>query len=94
MTIRGSQNDGRAVKGYLPELRFAGTKSPVVKVIRERDGEVVYSVRVQGDRFRPAVYEPGKYTIKVGQDRPEQAVMTGVTSGTMTDQRTEQVEMR
>ncbi|HBV63441.1 MAG TPA: hypothetical protein DEF45_10510, partial [Rhodopirellula sp.] len=94
VTIRASQNDGRVVKGYLPELQFSDAKSPVVKVIRERDGEVLYSVRVQGDRFRPAIYESGKYTVKVGQDRPSKAVMTGIMSGKMTDQRTKKVELR
>ena len=78
----------------MPELRFIDANSPVVKVIRERDGEVLYSVRVQGDRFRPAIYEPGKYTIKIGQDRPNKAVMTGVMSGTMTDERTKKVQLR
>ena len=93
VTIRRSQNDGRTVAGYLPELQFTGSKSPVVKVIRERDGEVLYSVRVQGDRFRPAVYESGKYTIKLGTDRPDQKTMKGVTSGSMTDQRIEQINL-
>ena len=94
VTIRASQNDGRAVTGYLPELQFTDAKSPVVKVIRERDGEVLYSVRVQGKHFRPAIYESGKYTVKVGQDRPSNVVMTGVMSGAMTDKRAKKVELR
>ena len=82
------------VKGYLPELQFAGSESPVVKVIRERDGEVLYSIRVQGDRFRPAVYEAGTYTIKIGKDCPDQETLVGVKSGSMDDQRTKEVDLR
>ena len=82
------------VKGYLPELQFAGSESPVVKVIRERDGEVLYSIRVQGDRFRPVVYEAGTYTIKIGKDRPDQETLVGVKSGSMDDQRTREVDLR
>ena len=94
VTIKRSENDGRMVKGYLPELQFAGSESPVVKVIRERDGEVLYSIRVQGDRFRPAVYEAGTYTIKIGKDRPDQETLVGVKSGSMDDQRTREVDLR
>jgi hypothetical protein len=28
-------------------------------------------VRVQGDRFQPRVYADGKYTVKVGTDKPD-----------------------
>ena len=72
----------------------SGAASPVVKVVRERDGEVLYSIRVQGDRFRPSVYETGKYTVRIGVDRPDQKVLTGVTSGSMDDARIEQVDLR
>ena len=64
-------NDGRKVAGHLPELRFEGLVDPVVQVIREADGEVLYTIRIRGDRFRPHVYAPGKYTVKVGRDRPD-----------------------
>lgn len=94
VTISMNQNDGREVKGYLPELQFAGVTSPVVKVIRESDGEVLYTVRVNGNRFRPPVYEPGKYTIKIGNDRPDQTTMTGIASGPQSDARTQRVKLK
>ena len=35
----------------------------------ELDAEVVYTLRIRGNRFRPKVFREGKYTIRVG--RPE-----------------------
>lgn len=92
VTISMNQNDGREVTGYLPELQFSGVTSPVVKVVRESDGEVLYTVRVMGDRFRPAVYGPGKYTIRIGRDRPNRTTISGVASGPKNDKRTRRVE--
>ena len=66
-----------SLKDYLTRLG-AESKDPVVQVIEEGSGEVVYTVRVQGDRFRPRVYAKGKYTVKAGRDRAEKVVMEGV----------------
>ncbi len=71
ITIDIDANDGRKVAGYLPELTFTGGKSPVVQVIEDATGDVLYTVRVQGDRFQPRVYTAGKHTIKVGKDKPD-----------------------
>lgn len=70
ITFQMEENDGRKVAGYLPELRVSGAKHPVVQVIREADAEILYTLRIQGDRYRPRVYGPGKYTVKVGRDKP------------------------
>jgi hypothetical protein len=34
-------------------------------VISETTGETVYSVRIQGARFLPFVFEPGTYTVEI-----------------------------
>jgi hypothetical protein len=71
-------NDGRKVIGHLPELVFQGTVDPVVQVIEESTGDILYTQRVQGDRFRPRVYASGKYTVKVGHDKPDGWSKSGV----------------
>ncbi len=63
-------NDGHKVTGYLPKLIFEGSIDPVVQVIHEAFGELLYTVRVQGDRFQPRVYGDGKYSVIVGTDKP------------------------
>ena len=78
ITITTDANDGRKVTGYLPELKFEGAMNPVVQVIDETTGEVLYTIRVQGDRFQPRVYGSGPYAVKVGRDRPEVAALSGI----------------
>jgi hypothetical protein len=70
VTFKMEENDGRKVAGHLPELVFERHTGPVVQVIREDDGEVLYTLRIQGNRFRPHVYGKGAYTVKAGQDKP------------------------
>jgi hypothetical protein len=66
VTFRQQDNYGRAAQGYLPELEVRGLVDPVVQVIDESDGEIVYTLRISGTRFRPPVFREGAYTIKVG----------------------------
>ena len=62
-------NYGKEVVAYLPELRFEGINNPVV--IIKKDGDLVYSLRVQGTKFRPFVFEEGNYTIVCGEPETE-----------------------
>jgi len=70
ITVKMSDNDGRKVYGYLPELVFDEVNDPVVQIVNEASDEILYTVRIQGSRFRPPVYEEGRYTVRAGQDRP------------------------
>ncbi|MCX7915584.1 MAG: hypothetical protein N3A53_04695, partial [Verrucomicrobiae bacterium] len=69
--VRVEDNDGRIVVGYLPELVVAGAEDPVVQVVNEKDGDILYTRRISGMRFRPPVYEAGTYTVKIGRDKPD-----------------------
>ena len=51
---------------------------PVVKVVEEKSGEVLYAVRVTGPTFQPTVFAAGKYTIAVGRDKPDGVKLEGV----------------
>ena len=64
-TIHQLDNYKREPVGYLPEVIVKGLKNPVIKVINSRTAVVEYSLRIQGDRFRPMVFEEGKYTIEI-----------------------------
>ena len=78
ITVSMEANDGRKPVGYLPILVFGRTKNPVIQVIEEATGEILYTVRVSGDRFQPRVYRPGKHTVKVGKDRPDAKTISGL----------------
>ena len=80
VTIDMADNDGRTVTHVLPELVFAGATNPVVQVVQESDGEILYTQRIPGDTWTPEVYAAGTYTVKVGTDRPDQQTFTGITA--------------
>jgi len=91
ITVRSADNDGRKPQAWLPELIIEGVSDPVVQVIAEHDGEILYSMRVRGNRFQPHVYSPGSFTVKLGRNRPDGASLEGLkasvsrnTAGTRT----------
>ncbi|HUE70703.1 MAG TPA: metallophosphoesterase family protein [Pirellulaceae bacterium] len=78
ITVASDANDGRKVVGYLPELNFEGSANPVVQVVEESSGEILYTIRAQGGRFQPRVYSDGKHTVKIGRDKPDAKTLTGL----------------
>lgn len=80
VTVSMENNDGRKVAGYLPELFFGGVEDPVVQVVSDETGEILYTVRVQGSRFQPRVYSNGKHTVKCGKDKPDGKTLVGLVT--------------
>ncbi|MGN6547639.1 MAG: metallophosphoesterase family protein, partial [Aureliella sp.] len=78
ITVQSEANDGRKVAGYLPELVIEGASDPVVHVIEDATGEILYTIRIQGNRFQPRVYSAGKHTVKVGRDKPDGQTIAGL----------------
>ncbi len=81
ITVAMDANDGRKVTGWLPELVFEGVENSVVQVIEEATGEILYTVRVQGTHFQPRVYAPGKYTVKLGREKPDVTKLKHLEAG-------------
>ena len=70
-TINQWDNDGRKILGYLPEVVVSGVKKPVLQVINEKSSEILYTLRLKSNRFRPPVYElDTHYSIKLGRTFP------------------------
>jgi hypothetical protein len=66
VTVSQAENYGRKAAGYLPEIQVSGITDPVIQVYNETIKEVVYTLRIKGDRFTPKVFNQSyKYTIKV-----------------------------
>jgi hypothetical protein len=80
ITVQMADNDGRKPAGWLPELLFEGAASPVVQVIEEKSGQILYTIRVRGERFQPRVYAPGKYTVKMGRDQASGPAIEGLVA--------------
>jgi hypothetical protein len=79
-TIHQLDNYGRKAVAYLPTLNVSGMDDPVVQVIDESDGQVVYTLRINGCQFRPKVFCEGKYTVKVGDQNGRMKKLTGVNA--------------
>jgi hypothetical protein len=62
-----SDNYGREAVGHLPRLEVEGLVDPVVQVVNERSGEVVYTIRIRGTSFVPKVFDTGPHTVIVGE---------------------------
>ena len=55
------------------------TTDPVVQVINEETEEIVYTLRIKGDRFIPKIFEDGTYTIIVSEpDENKEKVINGL----------------
>jgi len=80
ITVKLVDNDGRKPAGWLPEFGFVGAENPVVQVVEEATGEVVYTVRISGSRFQAAVYAAGRYTVRIGHDSPSALTLEGVSA--------------
>jgi hypothetical protein len=74
VTIDQEDNYSRGPLAYLPTLSITGQESPVVQVIDEYLGEVVYTLRIKGKMWRPKVFRDAVYTIKVIGDGVESKI--------------------
>ncbi len=65
--IRQEDNYQRRALAWLPTLVVQGQVDPVVQVIDESTADIVYTLRINGDTWRPKVFREGTYTIRVGE---------------------------
>ncbi len=79
ITVSMKENDGRVPTGFLPELVFEKSENPVVQVISEETGEILYTLRIQGKRFKAPVYSEGKYTVKYGASKTDAGEVVGIS---------------
>lgn len=78
INVNSDDNDGRKPVAWLPELVIEGVDRPVIQVIAESNGEILYTIRAQSSRFQPPVYAAGSFTVKIGKDKPEAQTLAGL----------------
>ncbi len=79
MTIQQTDNYARKAVAYLPTIEVDGMTNPVVQVIDESNGEIVYTLRINGTSFKPKVFKIEEYTVKIGRQGTDQMkTLTGI----------------
>lgn len=64
VTISQEDNYSREAAAFLPTIQ-SNVEDPVIQVIQESTGEVLYTLRIHGTSYSPKVFEPGFYTLKI-----------------------------
>jgi hypothetical protein len=78
-----ADNYARAPAAYLPRLSIQGMSDAVVQVVSEDSGEIIYTLRISGNEFTPALFEDGSYTVHVGEPgTTRMRTLTGIRSAT------------
>ena len=86
MKINQLDNYGRKAYGYLPKIQVTGMTDPVVQVLDEENGEVLYSLRIRGTSFQPWVVKDGIYRVHFGELGTDRVmVLKHLRSGRMAD---------
>jgi len=72
-------NYGRKAVARLPRLEVRGVDNPVVEVIDDATGELVYALRIAGQTWQPHVFAAGKYTLQISDpDSGKSKQLSGV----------------
>lgn len=70
--LEQKDNDGRKILGYLPEFNAVDLANPVIQVIKQSNDELVYALRVNGQSYKPPVYEQTAYKVRIGDPDRDQ----------------------
>lgn len=82
MRLNLADNFVTAPELWLPPLRITNLADPVIQVIDQANGSVVYTWRADGDRFQPWVPSEGVYSVVVGDpDRGLAFTVTDLEAG-------------
>ena len=54
--------------------------NPVVQVIKDQTGEILYTVRVKGKTYQPRVFSPGKYSVKSGINQADKIILSNTSA--------------
>ncbi|MGE3818350.1 MAG: alkaline phosphatase D family protein [Isosphaeraceae bacterium] len=65
VSVKQVQCYGRKAAAYLPPIKVEGVEYPVFQVVDESSDEIVYTIRSDGPEFRPFVFAPGSYLVRV-----------------------------
>jgi hypothetical protein len=91
VVINQEDNYARKPIAWLPRLEIQGASDPVIQVVDEADGQVVYTIRIPGQAWSARVFRAGSYTVRIG-DGKRWTERRGVASNPVKDATTLRVE--
>ncbi len=65
VTVRQLDNYARTAAAHLPELTIHGAEKPLLQVIEESTDELLYTLRLPDDTWRPHTFAPGPHTLRI-----------------------------
>ncbi|MEN8693951.1 MAG: hypothetical protein ACN4GG_08290 [Akkermansiaceae bacterium] len=77
ITFNARDNDGRTPIAHLPYN--VDLKNPVMQVINETSGEILYTARMKANKGKLPIYSHAPHTIKIGKNKPTRILKNGVT---------------
>ena len=83
ITVNQLDNYGRKAIAYMPEIIVSGMENPVIQLINEKNNEIIYTLRINGNTFKPKVFEKGSYSIKVSD--PDKQIIKEINSVSSVD---------
>jgi alkaline phosphatase D len=92
-TLRQEDNFGAGLTAWLPLLEIGGLRDPVVQVVEEATGDVLYTFRIEGYSFRPPVRRSGSHTVRLGDGERWLRRLSGVASIPAGETATLQIEL-
>ena len=79
--INQLDNYNRKAVAYLPNINIEGINNPLIQVIDEKNDELVYTLRINGNSYRPKVFKQGLYTIKIAEPGTEkEKILSNISS--------------
>ncbi|MGW8178076.1 MAG: alkaline phosphatase D family protein, partial [bacterium] len=82
LNINQEENYPRSSEHHLALIRVKGMVDPVVQILHEETGEIVYSLRVKGVEHSPRVPVAGTYSVLIGEPGTKNwKKLTGLETG-------------
>jgi hypothetical protein len=82
VTLLMEHNYARTPVGWLPPLVISGLENPpVIQVVDEITGGIIYTLRIREFNYQPGVFAEGSYTVHIGEPGTSRMQsLTGLTS--------------
>jgi alkaline phosphatase D len=88
VTFSMTDNYARKPSAWLPIFQVSGLADPLIEVIQESNGDLVYAQRIPGNSHQPGVFEAGNYTVRFSEpETGKSKEIKGIRAGEKTGEK-------